>query len=224
MIGITACENNFNLYEKWLEYFNVEYTVLDYTDKDSLTKFRNINGLILSGGIDIYPELYNDWETKEDVGKYNTFRDGFEYKLIEQSIIRQIPILGICRGCQLLNVYFNGSLIYDLQTIRNVNHNKIDNNVMRWHKINVFSDTLLHNIVNLSEADVTSSHHQAVDRLGEGLTVNAKSPDGIVEGIEYRERANKSFLLGIQWHPERFDDFESPLSKNILLSFLKDCK
>jgi len=224
MIGITSCETNFDLYIKWLEYFNVEYTVLDYTDKDSMTKFRNINGLILSGGIDIYPELYNDWETKEDVGKYNTFRDGFEYKLIEQSIIRNLPILGICRGCQMLNVYFNGSLIYDLQTIRNVDHNKIDNNVMRRHKINVFNDTLLHNIVNISEAGVTSSHHQAVDRLGEGLTVNAKSPDGIVEGIEYRERTNKSFLLGIQWHPERFEDFESPLSKNILLSFLKDCK
>jgi putative glutamine amidotransferase len=224
MIGISLCEKNFDLYEKWLKHFKIEYAVLDYNDKDVMSKFQDINGLILSGGIDIYPELYNDWETKEDTGKYNTFRDGFEYKLIEQSIERNLPILGICRGCQMLNVYFNGSLIYDIPSIRNVNHNKIDDNKMRWHKINVFSDTLLKSIVKDSEDEVTSSHHQAVDRLGEGLTVNAKSPDGIVEGIEYRDRGNKPFLLGIQWHPERFDDFGSPLSKDILLTFYNACK
>jgi len=224
MIGISLCEKNFDLYVKWLEYFKVEYTVLDYTDKQVQTRFQEINGLILSGGIDIYPELYNDWETKEDVGKYNTFRDGFEYKLIEQSISRNIPILGICRGCQMLNINFNGSLIYDIPSIRNVNHNKIDENIMRWHKINILKDTLLHSIINENEGEVTSSHHQSVDRLGEGLTVNAKAPDGIVEGIEYRDKENKPFLLGIQWHPERFDNYDDPLSKDVLSAFTKSCK
>lgn len=224
MIGISLCENNFDLYLKWLEYFKVEYIVLDYNDNDAMSKFNDAKGLILSGGIDIYPELYNDWETKEDTGKYNTFRDGFEYKLIEQSINRRIPILGICRGCQMLNVYFNGSLIYDIPSIRKVNHNKIDSRTMRWHNVNVFEETLLNNILNLSEGSVTSSHHQSVDRLGEGLTVNAKSPDGIVEGIEYRDKEQNPFLLGIQWHPERFEDFESPFSKNVLLAFTEACK
>jgi putative glutamine amidotransferase len=124
----------------------------------------------------------------------------------------------------MLNVYFNGSLIYDIPTIRNVNHNKISKDVMRLHKVNVFSDTLLHIIVNSNEGEVTSSHHQSVDRLGEGLSVNAKSPDGIIEGIEYRDKEGKSFLLGIQWHPERFEDFDNPFSKNILLSFIEACK
>jgi putative glutamine amidotransferase len=224
MIGITLCENNFDLYEKWLKFFNIEYIVLDYNNNDAYTAFQNVNGLILSGGIDIYPELYNDWETKEDVGKYNTFRDGFEYKLIEESISKNIPILGICRGCQLLNVYFNGSLIYDIPSIRNVNHEKIGKDIMRWHDINIFNDTLLRNIVGSNAGNVTSSHHQSVDRIGEGLTVNAKSLDGIVEGIEYRDRNEKPFLLGVQWHPERFDDFNSPFSKNLLLSFFKECK
>ncbi len=224
MIGITISENNFDLYLKWLEYFNVEYTILDYNDKDVMAKYRNIKGLILSGGVDIYPELYNDWETKEDVGKYNTFRDGFEYKLIEQSILRDIPILGICRGCQMLNVYFNGSLIYDLQTIRNVNHNEINMNQIRWHKINIVKDSLLQCIIDTCEEDVTSSHHQAIDRLGEGLMVNARSIDGVVEGIEYYDSGSRSFLLGVQWHPERFDNFDYPMSKNVLLSFIKACK
>lgn len=224
MIGITLCEKNFDLYEKWLNYFNIDHLVLDYNDKDAMTKFQSVNGLILSGGIDIYPELYNDWETKEDVGRYNTFRDGFEYKLIEISIEKSIPILGICRGCQMLNVYFNGSLIYDIPSIRKVNHDKIDKVTMRWHKISIFKETLLQTIVKHIEGDVTSSHHQSVDRIGEGLVVNAKSPDGIIEGIEYIERTDKPFMLGIQWHPERFDNYDSPLSGDILLSFIAECR
>lgn len=224
MIGITQCENNFDLYLNWLKYFKVEFKVLDYNDKSVFSLFDKVNGIILSGGIDIYPELYNDWETREDAGKYNTFRDGFEFKLIEKSVSRNIPILGICRGCQMINVFFNGSLIYDIPSIRNVNHNKISNSVMRWHNVSVFPETLLNRIVSTNEGIVTSSHHQSVDRLGEGLSVNAKSQDGIIEGVEYLEKDSKAFLLGIQWHPERFEDYDNPFSKNILTSFINECK
>lgn len=220
MIGITKCERNFEFYIDWLNYFNINYLVLDYKDSNYIENLKNIKGLILSGGIDIYPELYNDWETKEDTGKYNTDRDGFEYKLIEYSINNNIPILGICRGCQLINVYFNGSLIYDISSIRKVDHNRIDDNTMRIHNVNVFERSLLYNSVLSLNGNVTSSHHQSVDRLGEGLMVSAKADDGIIEAIEYANSSNKPFLLGIQWHPERFSNFEDAFSKNILLSFI----
>lgn len=220
MIGITKCERNFEFYVDWLNYFNVNYLVLDYKDSNYIENLKKIKGLILSGGIDIYPELYNDWETKEDTGKYNTDRDGFEYKLIEYSINNNIPILGICRGCQLINVYFNGSLIYDIPSIRKVDHNRIDDNTMRIHNVNVFERSLLYNSVLSLNGNVTSSHHQSVDRLGEGLMVSAKADDGIIEAIEYANNSNKPFLLGIQWHPERFSNFEDAFSKNILLSFV----
>lgn len=219
MIGITVCENYFDLYLKWLEHFKAEYVVIDYRENDAMDKFGNISGLILSGGIDIYPELYNDWETKEDTGKYNANRDGFEYKLIEHALKDNMPILGICRGCQLLNVYFNGSLIYDIPTIRKVDHSKIDKNTMRLHNINVFKETILHNCVNKEKGIVNSSHHQSIDRLGEGLMISAKADDGIVEAIEYADKKDKSFLMGIQWHPERFIDFNDEFSKNIFKSF-----
>lgn len=220
MIGITKCERNFELYIDWLNYFNVNYLVLDYKDRNYIENLKKIKGLILSGGIDIYPELYNDWETKEDTGKYNTDRDGFEYKLIEYSINNNIPILGICRGCQLINVFFNGSLIYDIPSIRKVDHDRIDDNTMRIHNVNVFERSLLYNSVLSLNGNVTSSHHQSVDRLGEGLMVSAKADDGIIEAIEYANNSNKPFLLGIQWHPERFSNFEDAFSKNILLSFV----
>lgn len=224
MIGITVCENNFNLYLKWLEHFDTQFVVIDYREKDAMNKFNEVTGLILSGGIDIYPELYNDWENKEDTGKYNTNRDGFEYKLIEQALIKEIPILGICRGCQFINVYFNGSLIYDIPTIRKVDHNKLDKDTMRIHNINILSNTLLYNCVNKDKGEVNSSHHQSIDRLGEGLIVSAKANDGIVEAIEYADKKDKPFLMGIQWHPERFPDYNDVFSKNIFEAFKKSIK
>lgn len=224
MIGITICENNFDLYLIWLEHFNAKFAVIDFRENDALDKFSSVSGLILSGGIDIYPELYNDWENKEDTGKYNSNRDGFEYKLIEYALKYEIPILGICRGCQLLNVYFNGSLIYDIPTIRKVNHNKIDKDTMRLHNINIVKDTILYNCVNKETGIVNSSHHQSVDRLGEGLMISSRADDGIIESIEYADKSNKSFLMGIQWHPERLTNYNDEFSKNIYHAFKDSLK
>ena len=224
MIGITVCENNFDLYLRWLEHFTANFAVIDFRENDALDKFSSVSGLILSGGIDIYPELYNDWESKEDTGKYNSNRDGFEYKLIEYALKYEIPILGICRGCQLLNVYFNGSLIYDIPTIRKVNHNKIDKDTMRLHNINIVKDTILYNCVNKETGIVNSSHHQSVDRLGEGLMISSRADDGIIESIEYADKSNKSFLMGIQWHPERLTNYNDEFSKNIYHAFKDSLK
>lgn len=223
MIGITACEKNFDLYLKWLDYFGIEHVTLDYRDAEACEKFEKVNGLILSGGIDIYPELYNDWENKEDTGKYDTDRDGFEFKLTEGAIKRGIPLLGICRGCQFINVYFNGSLIYDIPTIRRVDHSKI-NGEMREHEIIVFENSLLNECTGVTGGIVNSSHHQSVDRLGEGLITSAKAPDGIIEAIEYAEKGGKPFMMGIQWHPERFKNFDDVYSKNVLMKFISGVK
>src|SRR4030095_5912732 len=123
-------------------------------------------------------------------------------------------VLAICRGLQLINIFFRGSLIFDLQEIRNVDHRKISDTEDRLHEVNIFKDTLLYNVVNEDRAMIASSHHQSIDRLGEGLMVNAKSDDGIIEGIEYLDKEDKPFFLGVQWHPERFRDFNDPASKN----------
>jgi|WetSurSiteA1Bulk_404760.scaffolds.fasta_scaffold31204_2 putative glutamine amidotransferase len=222
MIGITKCERDFDKYLIWLDYFNARYCVLDYMDAKALKKFDVCTGLILTGGVDIYPELYNDWETAEDKGKFLPERDGFELKILSIAVEKGIPVLGICRGCQLINVFFRGSLIYDLETIRKVNHRKLNSKQQRMHEITVSPDSLLMDIVKISIGEVTSSHHQAVDRAGEGLKVSAKAPDGIIEAIEYGEFSKKHFLLGIQWHPERFENFDNELSKNIILRFIME--
>ncbi|MCE1164051.1 MAG: gamma-glutamyl-gamma-aminobutyrate hydrolase family protein [Bacteroidetes bacterium] len=220
MIGITYTETSFEPYLKWLEYFGTDYIVLNHNERNAFEKFGKCDGLILTGGVDIYPELYNDWENKEDTGKFNPERDGFELKLFASACDKNIPVLGICRGCQLINVYFNGSLIYDLETIRKVNHRKIDDKTMRLHKVNINPGSKLHEILGKSEGTVTSSHHQAIDRPGEGIKVTSKAPDGIVEGIEYDGKN----IIGVQWHPERFDDFKNEFSGNLLVNFFKTGK
>lgn len=222
-IGLSKTESKFERYLKWLDTFKIDYEILDFDNhEDDLNKIDDCTGLILTGGVDIYPEIYCDWDTKETKGTYNSERDGFELKLLEKSIEKKIPLLAICRGLQIVNVFFRGSLIFDLEEIRNVNHRKISNTEDRIHEVEIFNNTLLHEITGLNETLVTSSHHQAIDRLGEGLMINSKSLDGVIEGIEYADKSGKSFFIGIQWHPERFLNFDEPASKNILRRFISE--
>ncbi len=223
-IGITRTDSKFERCINWLEHFNIEYEILDYDHpEEGIKKFEICKGLLLTGGVDIYPEIYCDWDTVETKGTYKPERDGFELKLIEKALERKLPILGVCRGLQLMNIHFRGSLIFDLEEIRNVDHKRITPTEDRLHSVTIFDDTLLYEIIKEKKAIVTSSHHQAIDRLGEGLMVNAKSDDGVIEGIEYVDKSDKPFFIGVQWHPERFKDLDDPASKNILLKFIEEC-
>ena len=223
-IGITRTDSKFERCISWIEHFDIKYEILDYDHPDNgMKKFEDCSGLLLTGGIDIYPEIYCDWDTVETKGSYKPERDGFELKLIERALERELPILAVCRGLQLVNIHFRGSLIFDLEEIRNVNHKRITPTEDRLHGARIFENTLLHEIIKENNVIVTSSHHQAVDRLGEGLMVNAKSDDGVIEGIEYQEKSGKPFFIGVQWHPERFKDLNDPASKNILLKFIEEC-
>lgn len=223
-IAITKTDSKLERMIAWVEHFKVDYIILDHnTDKPDTSKLDECSGLLLSGGVDIYPEIYCDWDTTETKGTYDPERDGFELKLIERALEMKMPILGICRGLQIMNVYFRGSLIFDLEEIRNVCHSKITPVIDRLHEVNIFPGTLLNEITGVTKATITSSHHQAVDRLGEGLMINAKADDGIIEGIEFTEKKDKSFFVAVQWHPERFENFDEPASKNILERFIKEC-
>ncbi|HMS63942.1 MAG TPA: gamma-glutamyl-gamma-aminobutyrate hydrolase family protein [Ignavibacteria bacterium] len=223
-IGISDSESKFTRYTDWLEYNNVNFEILNFKNSEAdIEKLNDCSGLILTGGVDIYPELYCDWDTLKTKGSYSPGRDGFELNLFEKALSLDIPVLGICRGLQLMNVYFRGSLIFDIDETRNISHRKISKLKDRIHKIFIFKDTLLYEIIGLSETNVNSSHHQAVDRLGEGLMINCKSDDGIVEGIEYADKTDKPFLLGVQWHPERLHDLNDPAAINILNRFVSEC-
>lgn len=223
-IGISKSESKFEKYLNWLNHFKIDYEVLDFANNATdIKKFDECAGLILTGGVDIYPEIFCDWDTPETKGTYVPERDGFEMHLLEKALQQKKPILGICRGLQLINVFFRGSLIFDLEEIRNVNHRKISETEDRLHDINIFDGTLLKEILKEDKVQVNSSHHQSVDRLGEGLITSAKSPDGVIEALEFADKSNKSFMIAVQYHPERFVNYEAIPAKNIFQRFINEC-
>jgi putative glutamine amidotransferase len=216
--GVSKCDKKFELYTSWLKSEGIQYKVLDYS-RNNFEDIKECSSLLLTGGDDIFPEFYNDWYEEEKRDQYVPERDGFEFKLLDYAILENIPVLGICRGMQLINCKLNGSLIKDIETERGLNHKKISDTEDREHGITVYPGSVLYKIVNCETGTVNSSHHQGIDRLGENLKVSAKSPDGIIEAVEWDEKSNKSFFLGIQWHPERMRDKDNIFTRKILERF-----
>jgi putative glutamine amidotransferase len=218
--AISLCDSKFDNYIKWLESAGIEYNIIDYR-KNNFDDIEDCSSLLLTGGVDIFPEFYNDWEDGMERDKYKPERDGFEFKLLDFALNNNLPVFGICRGMQLINCKLNGSLINDIKTVRNLNHDKI-NDMDITHEVNILNKTILSTIINEVKGEINSSHHQAIDRPGEGLKVSAKSTDGIIEAIEWAEPGGHAFMIAVQWHPERMKNMNSPFSKNLLLKFKEE--
>lgn len=222
-VAISKCKSNFERYINWLKYFEVDYEILDYQNgKQDIKKLDECCGLILSGGTDIYPEIYCDWDTTKTKGTYEPERDGFELNLIEKVIIKKMPLLAICRGSQLVNVFFRGNLIFDIEEIRGFSYREKVNGDYQQIEVNIFPNTLAFDVFDNINITVPVSHNQAVERVGEGLMINSKSQHGIIMGTEYSDKANKHFYLGLQWHPEKFKDFNAEPSVRIINRFKQE--
>ncbi len=219
--AVSKCERKFDKYLDWLKKGGVEFEVLDW-EENNFDKVKECSSLVLTGGVDVFPEFYADWEDGLNREDYIPERDGFEFRLLDHAFENGIPILGICRGMQLINCRLNGSLISDIETIRGTDHTKIAKDEDRLHDVTVFKDTLLYNLVGSTSGKINSSHHQSVDRLGEGLRVSSKAPDGIIESIEWDDAASKPFMLCLQWHPERMTGGTPAFTDNIIRAFKKE--
>ncbi|KAA3612430.1 MAG: gamma-glutamyl-gamma-aminobutyrate hydrolase family protein [Planctomycetota bacterium] len=173
------------------------------------TYSENFAGLIFSGGYDLTPRIYGQ-EAHPSLSHTSWERDEFEMTLMRSALLRGVPILGICRGMQVLNVALGGTLVQDLpNTPRNgVLHDdpKRPRDVLA-HEVAIHSDSRLCQITGRSRMAVNSFHHQAVDRIGEGLRKVAFAADGVVEALEM---PGSSFAVGVQWHPETFWDQGAP--------------
>lgn len=161
-----------------------------------------LDGIILSGGGDLDPWYFGESPIK-DLNVITPDRDGCEIEIAKKSIEMSIPILGICRGLQILNVAMGGTLYQDIYAQKKsdeiIKHTQM---APRWygsHKVFIESNTMLLDIMKKETILVNSFHHQAIKTLGDGLKINAYSPDKIIEGIE---GTDEQFILGVQWHPE----------------------
>jgi putative glutamine amidotransferase len=159
------------------------------------------HGLLLTGGEDVDPSRYGQ-ERIPECGVSNPGRDEMEMQVLALARARGMPVLAICRGMQLLNVAWGGTLYQDLPTQLggDLLHEQLAAVDRRWHHATVERGSGLEHIFGARELFINSFHHQAIDRLAEGLHATARAEDGVIEGVE---ATDGSWLYGVQWHPER---------------------
>lgn len=178
------------------------------------------SGIIISGGPDVNPAFYGKEGELEKCDTIDYSRDTLELRMIQYAIDYDIPLLGICRGHQILNVAGQGSLIMDIPSDYETD---IDHGSRGKHPVRIVEGTLLEEIVGLDNGMVNTSHHQAVERIAPGFRASAYAPDGIVEAIEPIDRQGHPFILGVQWHPETLiRESDSPLTLSIANRFMEE--
>lgn len=216
LIAITATQTQdgkINLSQDYLNtvwaYGGVGVVIPQTINKRAISDFsQQFNGLILGGGGDIDPKHYGHHNIKSK--NVCSLRDEFELQLIQQMLFRRKPILGICRGAQVLNVYFGGTLN------QHIEGHWLDGVENGLHKIEFSDKSIYCNIVDSSTFEVNSFHHQSVDELAPCLICDA-AIKGCIEAFHHKEF---SFCIGVQWHPEKLA--ESPVSKYLFTKLTKE--
>jgi acyl-CoA reductase-like NAD-dependent aldehyde dehydrogenase/gamma-glutamyl-gamma-aminobutyrate hydrolase PuuD len=225
-IGVSYTETAFQNYWNWFAVDDlkddIELIELSF-ERNNTEDIYTCSGFVLTGGIDVHPSFYSgESDYKNTPTSYQLERDLFEEKIYRYSQVNKLPVLGICRGMQLINVVEGGKLIQDLDN-GNARHKKEASD--KEHAIVTEQNTLLHKIAGSVSGHVNSAHHQAIDpsAIGDNLIANAYDDDKekIIEGLEFRNKSDKGFMLCVQWHPERIKDKEhNPFSQNLKDQFL----
>ena len=191
---------------RWIELSDPDQAV-----QDALT----CDGLLLPGGGDMDPKFYGQARIPA-CGEPNLLRDAAEPLLLRAFLAADKPVLGICRGIQVMNAVLGGDLYQDIKPFEHLPHN---GHWAKVHTVTVRRGTLLSRILGQDTVLVNSQHHQAVDRVAPGFTLAALSEDGIVEAIE---KPDARFCLGVQWHPEWLSDAD-PAMQGLFDAFVNAC-
>ncbi len=189
----------------------VELSAPEQAVQDALT----CDGLLLPGGGDMDPKFYGQARIPA-CGEPNLLRDAAEPLLLRAFLAADKPVLGICRGIQVMNAVLGGDLYQDIKPFEHLPHN---DHWAKVHTVTVRRGTLLSRILGQDTVLVNSQHHQAVDRVAPGFTLAALSEDGIVEAIE---KPDARFCLGVQWHPEWLSDAD-PAMQGLFDAFVNAC-
>ena len=234
-IGLTytGSEQKHNNYVQWLRQDGEPGVItLSAETKENKGSIEDCDALVLSGGIDIHPGYYNSdnivYPNKPQ--QFYEKRDAFEKNLFSVAQQRKIPVLGICRGMQLINCILGGSLQQDLAGKNNIHKSIVNEQGIQFdkaHGLHITAGTLLHEIAGRERAVVNSAHHQCIAAVAAELQISALSDDGVAEALEWKNSNGKPFLLCVQWHPERMHEFlleNMPMSAGIRNRFLASIK
>ena len=190
-------------------------------DDKPRARAQDLDGILFAGGEDVDPEFYDEMKRYDNVHT-DRARDEFELALLDEVLAARLPILGICRGIQMINVKFGGTLIQDLKgdTTIDQEHKQGGSRANPTHSVTLTDPESRLAGAFQGSCRVNSLHHQAIKRLGRGLKVTAHSEDGLVEAVEAAD--DYPFLLAVQWHPEEMASV--PEQRTLLQQFLAQCR
>ena len=212
-------------YSGWLKRHNeniIWFNLYPLGIDSALQLLETCDGLLLTGGEDVFPGIFGKINDTARCGSIDTYRDSLEFALIDAALEDKMPMIGVCRGEQILNVSLGGTLHIDIPTDfdTTVIHRQKDWKTC-YHAVHLQTGSQLYVISGVETGDVTSNHHQGIEILGKGLRISAFSDDGLPEAIEWKEANGKGFLMAVQWHPERMDTLH-PLSAPFAIEFLTE--
>ena len=192
------------------------------TDGATISEYVSLSdGIFFTGGADIDPSIYGEMPSP-NLGKLQKRRDELEMRIFAEAIKTRVPILGICRGMQMINVALGGTLFQDIPTEYDtpIKHKQIEGDFEPSHSVNITVGTPLAAIIGCEKMCANSFHHQALKRVGEGLCVMAHADDGMIEAVYLEDHP---YLLAYQWHPERLFDRDG-FNYAIFRDFIEACK
>ena len=196
-IGVSFTLTNYENYINWFTASDLgeAISIVELSfEKNNYADIYDCDGFVLTGGVDVHPSLFDGEKIYANApDSFQLERDLFEAYIYHYAKANKIPVLGICRGLQLINVLEGGKLIQDLGTEKNKAHRK-DEGIDKAHEVVLADDTLLLQVIGEKKIAVNSAHHQAIDslQLGHNLLANAcSSPDNIIEGIEFKNLLNQ---------------------------------
>ena len=195
--------------QKWLACSDSNFVVKDFysMSKDSLSIILSqAKGIVMTGGEDVNPIMYGKAEYVSACEEPDNYRDSIEILLIKYAIEKKVPIIGICRGCQIMNACLGGTLIPDIPSYcKNARNHRSDSDSA--HYVVFEKNSWLQKQFGLDSICVNSHHHQAVDKVSPLFNLAAQSsPDHITESIEIKPEQHHPFAVAVQWHPEALND------------------
>jgi putative glutamine amidotransferase len=224
-----ALSKTYGTYEAWLKKAEPSVVIVNMYGlrPDSAVKLlETCSGLLLTGGEDVDPSRYGKQNELTKCEEIDYYRDTLEFALIDRAKLLAMPVFGICRGEQILNVAMGGSLLTDLPTDVGtaVLHRSSQSTNGCPHLINIEKNSVIYTITKIASDTVNSYHHQAIDRIAPGFRVTAHSQNGVAESMERINPEGKPFMMAVQWHPEKSTQ-KAELSKPLadyFVSYIKD--
>jgi putative glutamine amidotransferase len=199
---------------------SIEALFLDDWEKNAGKAAQDFDGVILAGGADLPTSWYEEAPIPgAGLDLVDERRPRFENEVVAEFLAQSKPILGICYGCQFLNVFRGGSLIQDIEFQLSERENPLEHVDGNEHIVRLKIDSQLYKIVGEEEFPAPSYHHQAISRVAPDGNISAVAPDGVNEAVEWQL---DNFFLGVQWHPERAP--ESNATRRLMEAFVKSCR